>query len=376
MNIAGQGALLLLVALYLVGAAATAARLIRARRRGVSIRMQVFLAMAVTTLLLSAVFALIVLENAPRALSGAMNVTELLADIAPEVGLLAFILAGAAAIAAVFIGRAVAKPIERLTRAAERIAAGERQAVLPVPRGREVRALTTAFESMRRELEQRHAMERFVMDLSHEIKNPVASIRAAAEVLEDAIREDPDAARKFGRRISEAADKLEKLTADLLSLARLEAQGLSGPPARVDLAEVVHAAVVALAAQATRRSISVNVSAEKGLWVRGDKEWLQRATENLIANAINHSPENSEVTVSAQARSGAVELTVTDRGSGIDPAVKDRLFERFVTTRHADGGTGLGLAIVQAVAESHGGRAELRSTGTDGSTFVMTIPSD
>src|SRR2546429_9901397 len=100
----------------------------------------------------------------------------------------------AAAALAMLNGGAVAGPIERLTRAAERVAAGERQAPLPEPRGREARALTHALESMRRGLEGGRALENLVADASHELKNPVAAIRASAEVLTEGAADAPGTA--------------------------------------------------------------------------------------------------------------------------------------------------------------------------------------
>ena len=243
-----QELLLALALLFLLGVGATVARLLEARRTGLSLRLQVFIPLAATTLLLSAMFAVIVIDRftaraslfairaaedearaiaelaartptdalrpilqaftrsaidtdvavldaqgrvilesgdahpgvarvsaeAPVAGGGRVRVrkatfgmVQLMSDVAPKVALLALMFAVASAALAMVIGGAVAGPIERLTRAAERVAAGERQAPLPEPRGREVRALTHALESMRRELEERHALETFVADVSH-----------------------------------------------------------------------------------------------------------------------------------------------------------------------------------------------------------------
>src|SRR5207245_1505356 len=118
-----------------------------------------------------------------RVRKATFGMVQLMSDVAPKVALLALMFAVASAALAMLIGGAVAGPIERLTRAAERVAAGERQAPLPEPRGRDVRALPHALEPMRKELEARHALETFVADVSHELKNPVAAIRASAEVL-------------------------------------------------------------------------------------------------------------------------------------------------------------------------------------------------
>lgn len=472
MNIPRELYLVGMAALFLLGVAATAERLLRARRHGYSLRLQLFVPLAATTLALSASFAAIVtdrfqsraavfarkaaedearvvaalvihaletpgaqLSQAVRGLektlvlqafSGAAVDTEvevrdsagrvllaagaaqarvgapvvesvvelsqagaevgsvrvrkssfgmlqLLNEVAPKVTLVALVFALLAAGVAIVLGNAVAIPIERLTRAAERVAAGERQAALPEPRGREVRALTHALESMRRELEQRHALEAFVADLSHELKNPIASVRAAAEVLEDAA-DDAQTARKFASRIRESAEKLSALTLDLLQLARLEARGIEETRRRVDLCAIAREAAEAQSAQAQAREVRLELGLSEAAPVRGDPTWLRRAVENLIGNALQHAPPGSRVRVEVGPSPQAFRLTVADEGPGVDEAIRGRLFTRFATTRHGQGGTGLGLAIVRAVAESHGGKAALRSSGPSGAVFEVELP--
>ena len=447
--------LVALALLFIIGLGALGVRLLEARRTGLSLRLQVFIPLAATTLALSAMFAVIVIDRftaraslfatlaaeaearvvaelaarvpqdalrpvllafsrsasdtevavldakgavllesgeanpgiarisveAPIATGGRVRVrkatfgmVQLMSDIAPKVALLAFLFALASAALAIVIGGAVAAPIERLTRAAERVAAGERQAPLPEPRGKEVRALTRALEQMRRELEERHALENFVADLSHELKNPVAAIRASAEVLTEGAADDPGTARRFALRIRESADKLQQLTQDLLSLARLEARGIESPEA-VDLATLAREAALAHQATAAARDVRVELLCPEGAaLVRGDAVWLRRALENLIGNALQHSPAGSRVLVQVAADAQGVTATVGDQGAGVDPAIRERLFQRFSTTRHGEGGTGLGLAIVRAVAELHGGRAELRESSPSGSVFTLSLP--
>ncbi len=469
--------------LFLLGVAATAERILRARRHGYSVRLQIFVPLAATTLALSASFAAIVidrmqaraavfaqraaedearvvaalvsraLEVAPngdarahaqvlehaaqelqrtgvvqafsrgqsdtqvqlidaegrtlldvgtvsasrllpprvgatvvvaeaevalgarvRVRKGTFGMAQLLSDVAPKVALLALIFAVASAVVAGLIGGAIAIPIERLTRAAEAVAAGERQAALPEPRGREVRLLTRALESMRRELEERHALEAFVADLSHELKNPIASVRASAEVLEEGAADDPKIARQFAARIRESALVMQALTSDLLSLARLEARGLEGERMLVDLVALTQEAARALHPLAEQGGVVVDVSGVSAATVRGEARWLRRATENLIANALQHAPRGSRVRVELSESALGWSLAVSDQGAGVDASIRDRLFSRFATTRHGRGGTGLGLAIVRAVAEQHGGRALLRETGAAGSTFELLLP--
>jgi len=308
-----------------------------------------------------------------RVRKATFGMVQLLSDVAPKVALLALIFAIASALVALIIGGAVAQPIERLTRAAQRVASGERQAPLPEPRGKEVRALTHALESMRRELEERHALETFVADLSHELKNPVAAIRASAEVLTEGAADEPETARRFALRIRESSDKLQQLTRDLLSLARLEARGIEQPDS-IDLCAIAREAADAQAPTAAARHVRVEVKAEGAAPVRGDPVWLRRALENLLGNAVQHSPENARVLLEVQPAGPEWVAAVRDEGPGVDPAIRERLFERFATTRHGEGGTGLGLAIVRAVAEQHGGRAQLRETSARGSIFTLSLP--
>ena len=309
-----------------------------------------------------------------RVRKATFGMVALMNDVAPKVALLAFILALASAVVAVLIGQAVAGPIERLTRAAQRVASGERQAALPQPRGREVRELTEALESMRRELEQRHALENFVADLSHELKNPIASVRASAEVLTEGAADEPQTARRFALRILESADKLQVLTQDLLSLARLEARGIQAQRRKVDLCGLAREAIDAQAPQAARRRVRVELRAPESAQVRGDPVWLRRALENLLGNAVQHSPDGARVLVEVSPGAVGWETSVADEGPGVDPAIRERLFERFATTRHGEGGTGLGLAIVRAVAELHGGQASLRQSGPRGTVFSLSLP--
>ena len=359
---------LALAAMVAAGTCVVALRLLRSLRTGFSIRMQVFLALAGASFGL-AVGSIALLHPETLASASAPGLR-----VGFSVLLLSSV-AAVAALAAIAIGHVVADPLERLTRAAERIAAGERQAALPVPRGREVRALTSAFESMRAQLEERHALERFVADLSHELKNPIASIRASSEVLFDALERDPESARRFLGRIDEAARKLDQLTADLLTLARLEARGQARGATRLDLRAVLDRARQTLRATADERALVITVHAPEPALVRGEVDGLQRALENLLRNACNHAPRGSTVELRVERAGAELAVLVIDRGPGVDPALAARVFERFTTTRQHEGGTGLGLAIVRAVAEAHGGRAELRSGAGAGAVFALVLPA-
>jgi len=304
-----------------------------------------------------------------RVLKPTVVLRSLLADIAPTVLVISLVLGAAAAAAAAWIGRAIALPIEAMGAFSERVSAGERSAAPPPVFGREVMRLSRSLDSMRRELEGRPFVETFAADLSHELKNPVAAIRASAEVLEDSALEEPEQARRFVKRIRESTARIERLLSELLSLARIEARGAEAFEP-LELSGIVRRALEPLGEQATRVSLQIDGDPR----VRGDAGWIARAISNLLDNALAHSEEGSPIELKLSRKGDRVELVV--RNQGVIPAyVRERIFRRFVTTRGDKGGTGLGLAIVRAVAEAHGGDAELRDSGPPAVEFRLGLPA-
>jgi two-component system, OmpR family, sensor histidine kinase CreC len=293
----------------------------------------------------------------------------LLEDFAPTVLLISAVLGAAAALAAAWIGRAIAAPIEALSAFSERVSEGDLAAAPPPVHGRELMHLSRSLDSMRRQLEGRPFVEAFAADLSHELKNPVAAIRASAEVLEESALDEPAEARRFVGRIREATARIERLLGELLSLARIEARGAETFEP-VDLGPVAEKTLDALGD--TRARVALTTTG--GAFTRGDESWLGRALANLVDNALTHSEPGSKVAVDVRRDGAQVRVSVTSAGS-VPPAIRSRLFRRFVTARSERGGTGLGLAIVRAVAEAHGGRAELLSPGPPLVEFRLSLPA-
>lgn len=299
-----------------------------------------------------------------RVLKVTPGVERLLKDFAPTVLVISLVLSAAAALAAIWIGHTIAGPIEALSLFAQRVSQGELRVVPAPPRGREVMRLTQALDSMRRQLEGRPFVEAFAADLSHELKNPVAAIRASAEVLDDSALEEPEEARRFVRRIREATDRIERLLSELLSLARLEAHGVADL-ALVQLDSLVRSSTEAL------HNPRISLGRLDAVAVRGEPNWLARAITNLLENALIHSQGPVQVELSAQALDGV--LLVKSDGQ-VAKHARTRLFRRFFTTRADKGGTGLGLAIVRAVAEAHRGHADLLESGPPTVVFRVTLP--
>jgi signal transduction histidine kinase len=285
----------------------------------------------------------------------------LLKDFAPSVLVISLVLGAAAALAAAWIGRAIGGPIERLSQFSEEVAQGDLHAALPpLFHGREVTRLSRSLDSMRRQLEGRPFVEAFAADLSHELKNPVAAIRASAEVLDDSALDEPEEARRFVRRIREATLRIERLLGELLSLARIEARGVE------DFAPVELQALTETCLGGLDSPERVEFKSQGTILVRGDQRWLGRAIGNLLDNALVHVQLGLRGTVAV--------LSVRNQGA-ISAHTRGRMFGRFVTTRADKGGTGLGLAIVRAVAEAHRGTVQLNQPGPPDVEFELTLPA-
>lgn len=309
--------------------------------------------------------------GAVRVIRPVVGVHEILASLAPEILALALGCVALAGLFAVVVGRSLSAPISRLTDAARKIAAGERGHSLPRPRGKEVRALTDAYADMRRELEDKREIERLSQDLSHELKNPIASVRALSEALEEGALRDGEVGARLVAQIKRAARRMELVLSDLLALARLEARGLDRR-VLVEVPGLVQEALEGLSTQAAERDVSIELGAGSLPPVSGDRVWLVRALGNLLSNALENSPAGSEVTVRGEVRGGMVELLVANPGE-IPEAIRSRLFERFVTRRPE--GTGLGLAIARSVATAHGGTLMLAESGPPQVVLRLLLPA-
>jgi two-component system phosphate regulon sensor histidine kinase PhoR len=218
----------------------------------------------------------------------------------------------------------------------------------------------------------------FVANVSHELRTPLTAIRGYVEALAD---EDTDAdeRQRFVEIVGRHALRMERLVMDLLRLARLDAKQEALDLALCDTRRLVDGVVtdVTASAAARRQRICVQIAPSAEM-LRADPAKLHDVLRNLVANAINYSPEQTTITVDAARSDGAMEITVSDQGPGIPEQDLSRVFERFYRvdkSRARDpGGTGLGLAIVKHLVELHGGtvRAENRDTG--GARFVVIIP--
>jgi two-component system sensor histidine kinase SenX3 len=217
----------------------------------------------------------------------------------------------------------------------------------------------------------------FVANVSHELKTPVGAMGLLAEALTDAA-EDPVAVRRFASRVQHEANRLGRLVQELLDLSRLQGGDPLPEQELVSVDRVVVEAVDRSRTAAAASGIALLRGGTPGLTVRGSEAQLVTAVGNLLDNAVHYSPEGTRVAVAVGRRDGAVEISVTDQGVGIDDKDLERVFERFYRAdparSRATGGTGLGLAIVKHIATNHGGEVRVWSVPGSGSTFTLRLP--
>lgn len=273
------------------------------------------------------------------------------------------------------LSEAVRRALEGTARRLE-LALGRRTYLVhlaPLLRGEVLLLLRDVTETKRAEATRRD----FVANASHELRTPVAAIRAAAETLLAGAVEDPAAARGFVDIIARQAERLSRLTQDLLDLSRIESRQWRFELARVDAAALSAQVVEFLADAAQEKGIRLASEVPPDAAVRADAQALEQALVNLVENAVKYTDAGS-VVIRAEREGDAVVLSVVDTGPGIERHHLPRLFERFYRVdpgrSREQGGTGLGLAIVKHLAQGMGGEVGVES-GEGGSRFWMRLPS-
>ncbi len=220
----------------------------------------------------------------------------------------------------------------------------------------------------------------FVANVSHELKTPITSIKAAVETLQDGALTDPTDAGRFLEMIARRANRLSAIIDDLLNLSRIEQQSEAAEIAfeMTALGPVLSAAVQVCEAKARAKETPILLRIDETLEARINPALVETALINLIDNAIKYSPAGSPVEVEASADEKEILISVRDQGEGIEAKHLDRIFERFYRVDKARssklGGTGLGLAIVKHIAAAHGGRVTVESVPGRGSRFQLHLP--
>ena len=285
-----------------------------------------------------------------------------------------------------FLAAAITGRITQLDRAAREIESGNLAARVPVSGSDEIAALAETFNHMAARLQETALKQReldalrreLVAWAGHDLRTPLASIRAIVEALADGMVEDAETRQRYLNTARRDIQNLSVLIDDLFEMAQLDAGGLKlerMPSSMTDLISDTLESFSELAAQA---GVHLEGSVSQGIDpVLMDVQRIGRVLNNLVDNALRHTPAGGTVSITTSRSEDGVRVEVADSGEGIAPEVLPHVFDRFYrgdqSRSRATGGAGLGLAIARGIVEAHGGQIGVQSVPGNGSRFYFTL---
>jgi signal transduction histidine kinase len=286
-----------------------------------------------------------------------------------------------------FLSSALTDRIGQLDRAARSIAAGDLDVRLPVSGRDEIALLARTFNQMAAELQaaaqKQRELETLRRDLiawaGHDLQTPLASIRAVIEALADGVVEDPETVQRYLRTAQRETRSLSLLIDDLFQMSQLDAGGMPLELEYNSLSDLISDTLEGFSELAARKGITLQGSAGPGMDpVYLDAQRIGRVLNNLVSNALHHTPAGGSVQVQALPIPNGVLVEVSDTGEGIRPEDLPHVFERFYrgekSRSRTTGGSGLGLAIARGIIEAHGGSIDVESL-PHGSRFYFVLPA-
>lgn len=266
----------------------------------------------------------------------------------------------------------ITAPLTKLTNFVRQITQGKRPN-LPRLGPKEIAVLGQVIQDMRERLEGRAYAERYVQDLTHELKSPLTGIRAAAELLEEDL---PLAEReRFLRNLRGECERLHSIVERLLSLSSLERRDTLEHREIIDLDALLQTVIADYQSRMVERSLTLTVEMQPAT-TQGDAFLLRQAIGNLLQNAIEFSPLGGQIHLTLSIDGSQACINIDDHGPGVPPYAQERLFERFFSLPRPDTGkkgTGLGLALVREVARLHQGSADLSQREGGGTTAWIRV---
>lgn len=295
-----------------------------------------------------------------------------------------FVTIAVSVLLSLFLARTIALPLRRLARAAQRVRQGRAREVdvptLPARRD-EIGLLARALHDMTQSLRQRiDGTEAFAADVTHELKNPLASLRSAVDSLDRV--DDPALKAQLVEVIRSDVARLDRLIVDIAETSRLDAELSRARFEPVDLGALIESLLDLWRPRAEERGARIAFARPRARTavVLGDESRLARAIDNIVDNAISFSPAGGLVEIGATRIDGEVVLAVEDEGPGVPEEARESIFRRFHSVRPSreDFGrhSGLGLAIARSTVEGHDGRVDVeeRYDGRSGARFVLRFP--
>lgn len=281
------------------------------------------------------------------------------------------------------LSRRIAAPVDRLTAAADAMAAGNLEQRVPGEGPDELGRLVASFNAMSRQVAATARSQRDLLaNIAHELRTPLTSVQGYTQALHDGVISDPDERTRALATIGAESARMGELIGQLLDLSRLESGQTRLTPRVVPVRRLLAGVTDRFRLEAERRGITLTADAPADLAVRGDEERLAQIVGNLVGNALRFSPAGGRVELTGarltvpggDGRLG-VRLAVRDTGAGIPAARLPRIFDRFERGDGPEAGFGLGLAIVRELVQAHGGAIAVQSEIGRGTTFTIDLPA-
>jgi signal transduction histidine kinase len=295
---------------------------------------------------------------------------------------------GIAVVLGSFFANALTDRISSLKLAAQSLSAGDLGARAPAEGQDELAELASSFNDMADQLQstnrKREELDLLRRDLiawvSHDLQTPLASIRAMLEALADGIVEDPATRQRYLENAQREVRSLSMLIDDLFQVAQIDAGGIPLDLSQNSMVDLISDTLESFSELAARQGVHLEGQVEPGIDpVMMDTQRIGRVLNNLVSNALRHTPENGLVEISARRVSGGIQVEVRDNGEGIAPQDLPHVFDRFYrgerSRSRSTGGAGLGLAIAHGIIQAHGGWIKVECQPGVGTRFYFILPA-
>ena len=291
--------------------------------------------------------------------------------------------AAAGVAGALVVARSSSAALDRLERAARRMGAGDLETrVGPLGAGTELDTLAATLDDMASNLQRAQQRERdaesmrrdLITTVSHDLRTPLASLRAMVEAIDDGIVADPPSLQRYAHEMRRSVRQLSEMVDDLFELTQLDAGAIEAETQRASLPEIVSSAMASIELQAEEKGLHL-VSALDDVEGVMCSPRVARVLQNLLVNAVRHTPADGAVRLEASRRGALVQIAVQDTGDGIAAEDLDRIFDPFFRSDPARSGpgAGLGLALAKRIVEALGGHISAETTGP-GARFALELP--
>lgn len=274
--------------------------------------------------------------------------------------------------------RRLLQPLANLQQAVNQMAAGDYQTRVEVTSKDELGSLSSAFNQMASSIQQEdEAQKSFLATVSHELRTPISYVKGYSEAIKNGLIDEHKRDEAI-QLIARESARMERLTNELMQLARKDEVGQSIEADPLVLAETIRDALSLLEQKAKAKNIQIDQRLDEDLIVIGDEEKLKQVFINIVENAIHYSPENARVIIESKQINQEVQISIIDVGIGIPSEDLPHLTERFYRVNKArsrsDGGSGLGLSIVDQIVKQHQGSLKINSKLQQGTSVIVTLP--